>query len=159
MKEIKVKNHKIEIYDDIKEMPAYRYNMYQKAMVFTSGIGNTLGDIVSKINNIRAMVGNKKCERQMNSELLALMQTFHFIDGGIDPRGLAFAAVVSRIDGEEVSIVTNDDLQALSERLTRMMTRGELENALDGIKKKLRMTWRRIFRRSTATGEATRVRR
>ena len=150
MKVLEIKGHKIELYDGIEEMPVVRYNKYTKYCVLSTGVGNTVDDIVSRIAAIRKMIGKENVEKQMDSELLTLAQTFHFCTNCVDPSTLAFASLVKSVDGEECNDVTDEGIEKVKDRLSEFVTRKDVTLALSGVKKKSMGSWGFTFRNRMA---------
>lgn len=133
---IEAKGHKIELFDGIEKMPVVRYNKYTKYRVLSSGVGNTIGDIIAKLSSLQSMIGKEGCEKKMNSEILALKQTFHFCTANVDPATLAFSCLVASVDGEECTDMTDEGFEAVRKRISQWLTREDVTIALSGIKKK-----------------------
>lgn len=145
MRTINIKNHKLNIYDDIMEMPVVRYNKYQKYMVLAAGVGNDIPAVLQKISSMQQMVGNEKQVKKLNAEFVALKNALSFIDGGIDPSSLAFACLVHDIDGRECDVISEDSIESTSNEIAAITTKSELMMAISGIKKKSMRHSKRIF--------------
>ena len=139
MRTVKLLNHKIEIYDSIDEMPITRYHKFTQLMVLSSGVGNDLAAIKSKILGIKQMLDDKQPEKA-KVELLNLYHVFFFIDTVTDPRSLAFASIVKSIDGDPMDAISDDELKKTSDQLNEWMTKEERDgkdNVVDSVKKKI----------------------
>ena len=142
MQKIKVKNHTLEVYDAIDEMPVVRYHKFTQLMVLAAGVGNDLDAVRTKIMGIRQMIEDGHVEKA-KVEVLNLYQTFAFIDKVVDPKSLAFACAVKSIDGKDVDCRSTAELQKVADKLNEWMTKqqrdgvGRHPGILGWIKKKL----------------------
>lgn len=136
MKEIKIKNHSILLYDALDEMPVVRYHKFTQLMVLAAGVGNDLNAIRTKLLSIRQMIEDNTPEKA-KVEILNLYQTFAFIDKVTDPRSLAMACAVHSIDGEEQTDTSGDGLQKVADRLNGWMSVKERDDATAAVKKKM----------------------
>lgn len=135
------KGNTIELYDGIDEMTIERYHKFNQMIVLSSGIGGDTESIMQKVNLIRKHIADNQ-PKKADVELLNLNQSLYFAVNSIDPKSVAFACLVHSIDGEEQTLLTEDAIHKLSQRLNAILLKSEMDNALERIKKKLKAIWR-----------------
>jgi len=135
---ITFKKRKTEVifYDSIEEMPHRRYMKFNKEMMRSNEVGNTMADVIKRINRAMGFIGANEGDKAMK-ELSNARMAFNYSQAELEPKGLALAAMVKSINGVEVEDITTSGLQNTLEVLQRIgITKKELENTADGIKKK-----------------------
>ena len=147
MKELKVNRHKVQMYDSIDEMPICRYHMFTQLMVLYSGLGSTMGDIENKLRELMKYIQTDKAKAQ--KELENLYQCITIINRGVNLPSQAMASLVYSIDGERCDDLTSEGLARTAKKLEQMK-QGDLRDILQGVKKKLMKSCKRIFRIRTA---------
>jgi hypothetical protein len=135
MKETRLGRHKVEVYDNIEEMPMRRFHAFNKFMLIDSGIGSTLQDFDTHLAKARAYVATKKNEQAM-TELDNLRQNYFFIMEGISPKYMAFATLVARIDGKECNDLSEDGIRKVLETIADAPI-STLNETFEGVKKKI----------------------
>lgn len=134
MKTLKIGRHKVEVYNSIDEMPVSRYHLLSKLLLVDSGVGATVGDVdahlAKAIEYLKAGVTSSAVQ-----ELENLRQSVYMIEKGVDPKSKAFAALVARIDGEDVGDLSDEGLDETVSKLDGL-TYGELLRTVEGAKKK-----------------------
>lgn len=147
MKELKVNRHKVQMYDSIDEMPICRYHKFTQLMVLNSGLGSTMGDIENKLRELMKYIQTDKAKAQ--KELENLYQCITIINRGVNLPSQAMASLVYSIDGERCDDLTSEGLARTAKKLEQMK-QGDLIDILQGVKKKLMKSCKRIFRIRTA---------
>ena len=135
---ITFKKRKTEVifYDSIEEMPHRRYMKFNKEMMRSNEVGNTMADVIKRINRAMGFIGANEGDKAMK-ELSNARMAFNYSQAELEPKGLALAAMVKSINGVEVEDITTSGLQNTLEVLQRIgITKKELEHTADGIKKK-----------------------
>ena len=132
----KKRNTEVIFYDSIEEMPHRRYMKFNKEMMRSNEVGNTMADIIKRINRAMGFIGANEAEKAMK-ELSNARMAFSYSQAELEPKGLALAAMVKSINGVEVEDITTSGLQNTLEVLQRIgITKKDVENTADGIKKK-----------------------
>lgn len=127
--------HLIELYDSIEELPIKRFYLYNKYLLLDSGIGSDLRDVTSHVEKaIRYINGDDKVNAII--ELNNLYQNMHMINETINPKHMAFAALVYKIDGKEVTDLTDDGMKKVMETLQKAR-KTFIDCMLDAVKKKM----------------------
>ncbi len=135
---ITFKKRKTEVifYDSIEEMPHRRYMKFNKEMMRSNEVGNTMADVIKRINRAMGFIGANEGDKAMK-ELSNARMAFNYSQAELEPKGLALAAMVKSINGVEVEDITTSGLQNTLEVLQRIgITKKEVEDTADGIKKK-----------------------
>lgn len=135
MKTINIGKHNVEIYDAIEELPMLRFHKYNKMLLIDAGIGSDLADFDRHIE--KAMIYARSKTPELTAvELDNLRQNVYFIQNNLSPRHLAFAVLVTKIDGEEITDISDDALQKTIERLNDVSVR-EITTSAEEAKKKI----------------------
>ena len=116
MRDIKIGNKKIKIYDSIEELPMKRFHKYNKMLLVDSGLGSDLSDFDRHISRVAAFLKEGKTELAI-TEIENMRQNIYNIQAGIDPKMFAFACLVAEINGEGITDISDDALRALAEEL------------------------------------------
>ena len=135
MKTVNIGKHVVELYDSIEELPVIRYHKYQKYLLVDSGIGATIEDFDKHIEKVRryCMIGDTS---NAQKELENMRQNVYMIQAGLSPQHLAFACMITKLDGRECTDITDDGLNAIVQELSDAPT-GEMTDHLDSVKKKI----------------------
>jgi hypothetical protein len=147
MKELKINRCKVQMYDSIDEMPIWRHHKFTQLMVLNSGIGSTMADIENKLRDILKYIQSDKAKAQ--KEVENLYQCFTMLNKGVNLPAQAMACLIYSIDGERCEDLTAEGLERTSKKLEQMK-QGDLIDILQGVKKKLMKSCKRIFQTQTA---------
>lgn len=112
MKKILLNNRVIEVYDSIEELPIVNFQKYNKYLLIDSGVGSDIDSIDEHIVKIAKFIKKEDSQKAMQ-ELLNMRQNLYMINSEISPRYLAFAALIHKVDGEEVKDLSDDNLKEL----------------------------------------------
>ena len=135
MRKVKLKCGEIEVYDSIEELPIKRFHKYNKMLLIDSGIGSDLTAFDKHISRI--LVYLKKGQNDLISqELTNLRQGIYFIQSEINPRLLAFSALVASIDGKPCDDISDDGLKRTASILSDATVK-EVADTMDEAKKKI----------------------
>lgn len=131
----KIGRHDVELYDAIDELPIVRFHKYQKLLLVDAGVGADIAAFDQRIEKTRRFLMAGKAE-QAHQELENLRQCVFMIQAEINPRNMAFAALVKSVDG-----VSRDDIsdEALRETLN-MISDSPLKDIaarMEAVKKKI----------------------
>lgn len=134
MKTGKVNKHTVEIYDSIDELPIQRFQKYNKYMLIDSGVGSDLQDVLNHID--RAKIYIKSNPAMAATELDNMRQSIYLLVDELSPKHMAFAALVHKIDGEEMNDISDAGLKRVLEILSEAK-KGWLDGVLNSVKKKI----------------------
>lgn len=136
-----INGHKVELYAGIDELPFARYQEYTRGLLIDAGIGSDLEAFARHVASIRRY--NQDGEKEaVDNAAMNLLQSVHFAMERTNPRMIAFAALVARIDGHERDDISETGLTATAQELARMGgTVGRMREIFDGVKKKLTAKW------------------
>lgn len=135
MVKMKIGRHDAEVYDAIDELPVVRFHRYQKFLMIDAGIGAEIADFDRRIEKARRYMLSGKGDMAAK-ELENLRQCVHFIQTGINPKHLAFAALVKSIDGRPCDDMSDDGLAEVTRMLSDVPV-GEIAGRLGSVKKKI----------------------
>ena len=131
----KIGKHTVEFYDTIEELPIVRFHKYQKLLLVDAGIGSDIAAFDQRIEKTRRFLNAGKPE-QAQQELENMRQCVFLIQSGVNPKHRAFAALVTKIDGQDCTDIGDDALAAITEKLNDV-PESELTAQLEAVKKKI----------------------
>lgn len=131
----KIGKHNVEFYDTIEELPIVRFHKYQKLLLVDAGIGSDITAFDQRIEKTRRFLMSGKPE-QAQQELENMRQCVFLIQSGVNPKHRAFAALVTKIDGQDCTDIGDDALAAITEKLNDV-PESELTSQLEAVKKKI----------------------
>jgi len=135
MKTERVNGHTITYYDgDVTELPAKRFQKFNKFLLLDSGIGSDIQDIDNHIERLRVYVQKDTDKAVM--ELENLRQNMYLVMKGITPKHLAFCTLIYKFDGEACEDMSDEGIKDLHERLSSVSA-GWFERMFRAVKKKL----------------------
>lgn len=132
---VKIGKHTVEMYDTIEELPIVRFHKYQKMLLVDAGIGADIPAFDQRIERTRRFMAAGKVDKAQQ-ELENMRQCVYLIQNGINPRHRAFAALVTKIDGQECKDISDDALAAVTAKLNDV-PESELTAQFDAVKKKI----------------------
>ncbi len=132
---VKIGTHTVEIYDTIDELPIVRFHKYQKMLLIDAGIGSDIAGFDQRIEKVRRhlMAGEND---KASQELENLRQCVYLIQNGTSPKHRAFACLVSKIDGDECTDMSDDALSAVLEKLNDVPEK-DIAAQMEAAKKKI----------------------
>lgn len=135
MRQIKIKGHKIELYDAIDELPVKRFHKFNKYMLVDAGIGSDYNDVNSHILKINAYI-DKGDSKNAKQELENMRESLFMIIQEISPKHLSFVLLIRSIDGDLLTDVSDENIKRLFEYFNKEKT-SLIEILTSEIKKKL----------------------
>lgn len=132
---VKIGKHTVEMYDTIEELPIVRFHKYQKLLLVDAGIGSDIAAFDQRIEKTRRFLMAGKPE-QAQQELENMRQCVFLIQSGVNPKHRAFAALITKIDGQDCADIGDDALAAITEKLNDV-PESELTAQLEAVKKKI----------------------
>lgn len=134
MRTINIAGNKVEIYDNIEDLPITRFHKYNKMLLIDAGVGSDLTDIDRHIE--RAIRFSVKDPQKAATELHNLRLSIYFVQNEISPRNMAFAALVKSINKKEYNDLSDEGLRKIVEILSDA-TQKEITDHLGSVKKKI----------------------
>jgi len=137
---IKLSKKKVEVifFDSIEEMPHRRYMKFNKEMMRANEVGNTVADMMKRVDRAMSFIGAKENDKAMK-ELSNAKMSYSYAQNELAPKGLALAAMVKSVNGVEMNDITTSGLQSTLAFLQDVgITKKELDDTSGSIKKKLR---------------------
>ena len=152
MKEIRLGKHKLQVFDDIAELPIKRFHKYNKMLLIDAGVGSDIADFDAHIEKVVRFIqkGDKEAAGQ---ELMNMRHNLYAVQSELSPKYLAFACLVASVDGKECNDISDDALKALLDRIGDVSHK-ELTAQLDAVKKKIDEDLQVYFPRSFDNAEA-----
>lgn len=131
----RIGRHTVEFYGAVDELPIVRFHKYQKALLIDAGIGGDIAALDQRLEKTRRYLMAGKGE-DAQRELANLRQCVYLVQGEINPRHRAFAALVRKVDGEEFPEASDEAIERILALLADAPT-GELDGQLLAVKKKI----------------------
>ena len=85
MKTILHNNKKIEVYDDIEDMPIVNFQKYNKYLLIDSGVGSDVDDIDAHIVKVAKLIGVNDQKKALQ-ELQNMRQNMYMVNCEISPK-------------------------------------------------------------------------
>lgn len=140
----------LELYDSIKELPADRFQDYNRNVMLDAGIGGDLSAFEARLSTIdRILVKNPDGARK---ELENLRTAVRFIVEGTSPEMSAFVPLIRRIDGRILTSqdMTEEGVKRIVERLNqKRVPFWSIKNFLSLVKKKFALEFELVFPKMT----------
>lgn len=135
MKEIKIGKHKVEMHDDISQLPVKRYHVFNRMLLVDAGIGSDVSDFDRHIERVMAY-SRKEQRENLLAELKNLRQSVYFVLNGINPKLMSFACLVTKIDGSACDDLTDEGLRKVVAVLNDVPI-AEVTAQFEAVKKKI----------------------
>lgn len=127
---------KLELYNGIDELTTERYHKFNLYCLLSSGVGSDVESIkehMIKIYQVLQKKDFKRLQKMFENYYLSLS----YITEGLDLKTLAFTCLIHSINGDEISDLSDDNLERLSKRITKNIKRQAIFDLFKEIKKKL----------------------
>jgi len=102
----------LELFDSIDQLPFERFNAFNKYVMLDSELGATVQDFDKITVRIYEFL-NKEMYDDAKNELLNLRIVVNNILTGNSSKGLAFASLISKVNGKAMEDYSEDKLKAL----------------------------------------------
>lgn len=135
MKKVKLGKHDITLYNAIDELPMVRFHRYNKMLLLDAGLGSDLAAVDGHIERAVRFIKNDK-RTEAAGEMENLRQNIYFIQQGLSPKHLAFAVLVTEVDGQPCDDVSDEGLQRVVKMLEDVPVK-EVAQEMDATKKKI----------------------
>jgi hypothetical protein len=138
MKTIYTKNgkHKVVIYNSSHDLTPRRYQKYNKHVMVSAGVGESLEDY----NKRQAKAIGYVRSEDKKSALIELTNQQQCVFNALEeysPSNMAFAVMVHSIDGKVFEKYDENTLEEIIDKLEKIgLTKGALMEELRGVKKK-----------------------
>lgn len=110
MKQVKIGKHNVTLYNSIDELPITRFHRYNKMLLIDAGLGSDLNAVDAHIERAVRFINNDS-RKEAATEIENIRQTLFVIIQEMNPKHLAFACLVSEIDGEPCDDISDDGLR------------------------------------------------
>jgi len=130
-----IKNYRIELYENIYEMPIENFAQMEKNLIIESGVGSTITDFDTRLQTLAQFVSSGHTEKGMN-EINNLRNLFWNITQNITPGTDAYSCFVATINGKEVKC-TESGIKETSGLLKRIGYTKKMIDQKNSIKKKM----------------------
>lgn len=134
MKVGKVNKHTVEIYDSVDELPIKRFQKYNKYLLIDSGVGSDIQDVLHHIDLAKVYANSNPA--MAITELENMRQSIYLVVDELSPKYMAFATLVHKIDGEEMTDLSDAGLKRVLCILSEAK-KGWLDGVLSSVKKKI----------------------
>ena len=135
MKEVQIGKHKVEMHDDISQLPVKRYHVFNRMLLVDAGIGSDISDFDRHLERIMAYTRKEQRENLL-AEVKNLRQAVYFVLNGINPKLMAFACLVTKIDGSACDDLTDEGLRKVVAVLNDVPI-SEVTAQFEAVKKKI----------------------
>lgn len=136
----------VELYDSIRELPADRFQDYNRNVMLDAGIGSDLLAFEARLSTISRLADRDP--EGVKKEVDNLRATVRFIVEGTSPEMASFVPLIRKIDGRRL---TDDDMteegvkRTLDELARKKLPVGRIKAFLDLVKKKFAVEFELVF--------------
>lgn len=138
-----LKNHIIELYDSIDEMPIENFVQMEKNLIIEGGVGDNIGDFDNRLGLLNQFVSTGHKQKALN-EINNMRNLFYNITNEVRPGMEAYSCLVYKIDGKEMSC-TNSGVDKTTEILMKIGYTKKMIDHKDDIKKKMEVQLKNSF--------------
>lgn len=135
MRTATIGRHTVEFYDAIDELPVVRYHKFQKLLLIDAGVGADISAFDARTERARRFLATGQYD-EAAKEFDNLRQCVYLIQQEISPKHLAFAALVTKLDGRECTDLSDDALAGVANELKDAAII-EVDTAVEAVKKKI----------------------
>lgn len=127
----------VGLYDDIHELPEYKYSAFQIALVQDAGMGSSIEDIDIRLAKHDSFYSAGKIPEALRERQNMRLGLFFLLEG-ISTTAVCLAHLVGTVNGLPVADQTDEDILITSKIIVEGgITHGALEDLKETIKKKL----------------------
>lgn len=131
----KLGKHKIELYESIDDLPFCRFNAFNKYVMLDAELGSTISDFDQKTVKIHNFLSKEMIKESLD-ELYNIRNLVHNVLTENNLKGLAWASLIRRIDGELVTDYSPENLKDILSKLSKWgLTSGMVYEQSDEVKK------------------------
>lgn len=155
MKEIGLNGNYLKVHDSIDEIPIVKFQAYNRFLLIDAGIG---GDIESADQHYTRMIryAEKRDFDNLVKELTNYRQNLHYIIENTSPENMAFGALIHSVNGKEVGVLSDEEIQTLLKSLSRKgLTFGKVRGFMSYVKKKLTPSFQFSSRKKEAQSRSS----
>lgn len=147
MKRYKAKNNHLEFFIDMEaEATAERFNKWEINCLQDSGMGESLEDIIQSkgMTVIQSIDSGEK--ESANKSFMNLLYGLDCIYKGVSHKGSALACMCKSINDIETNDLSVDGLLETSKKICKMMSKKQLDDLFETVKKKYNFTSKSEFK-------------
>jgi len=135
---VKVGKYRVELWDDLSEMPATRMQEFNVAVLVDANVGGDLEAIDQHLQRLLKLVKLDDKEKLTN-EVMAMRQSMFFVIQKVSPRHKAFVSLIKSINGKPLDSLSEDTIKQVIEKLSdEGLTEGKIKQVVSEVKKKFR---------------------
>lgn len=132
-----INNIDIEFYNSIREIPEWKWQLFQSIVLQVDYIGSTLEDVSRHFQKFDAFLSKGKYD-ELLEERINLTFNFNAIINKISIKTKAMVCFIKSIGGVEPDLSNEDGLEeAYQKMLATNISTGQIDDLLGQIKKKL----------------------
>ena len=137
---MKLGEHSVVMFDSIEELPIVRFQKYNKMLMLDAGLGSDLTALDAHLARVGEFI---KANDLANAyaEIDNLRQTLYNVQNGLTPHFMSLIPLMSEVDGEPLTDLSDENIQAVYDRL-KDVTMKAYEGAASEVKKKSKKSLR-----------------
>ena len=129
-----LKVHRIELYDNIDEIPIINFSQLEKNLIIESGVGASIQDFDQRLNHLTQFISTNHKDKALN-EINNMRNLFWNVTNEIRPDMDAFSCLVESIDGEVVN-TSDSGIERTTKKLKEIGFTKKMIDQRNEIKKK-----------------------
>ena len=144
--------HKVVMYDSIEELPIVRFQKYNKMLMLDAGLGS---DVTALDGHLARVSEYIKAGDLTNAagEIDNLRQSLFNVQNGLTPRFMSLIPLMAEVDGEPLTDLSDENIQAVYDRL-KDVTMKAYEGAASEVKKKIEEEIEKYFHQGGPSSES-----
>ena len=127
--------HKVTMYESIEELPIERFQKYNKMLMLDAGLGSDLTALDAHLAKVSEFIKAGELNNAA-TEMDNLRQTLFNVQNGLTPHFISLIPLMAEVDGEPLTDLSDENIQAVYDRL-KDVTMKAYEGAASGGKKKI----------------------
>lgn len=137
MRTLEVNKNTIEVFDDIEQLTAERFSKFNKFMMLSDSLGNSFTDIDKVHLSKMYLVVNDPAK--IRDEINNMRLLIYNILNEINPRSMAFACLVSSINGKDRTDISDAGIEQTRKEIEKTgITVSDLKKKLQELRDKIR---------------------
>lgn len=135
---LKAGKYRVELWDDLSEMPATRMQEFNVAVLVDANVGADLEAIDLHLQRMLKLIKLEDKEKLTN-EVMAMRQSMFFVIQKVSPRHKAFVALIKTINGKPLDTLSEEKVKEVIAKLSdEGLTESKIREVVATVKKKCR---------------------
>ena len=145
---VKAGKYRVELWDDLNEIPANRLQEFNVAVLVDAEIGGDLSAVDGHIEKMLKLIKTGDSEKLTN-QLMGMRQSIYFVVQKVSPRHKAFVSLIKTINGKPIDSLNEEKVKDVIDKLSgEGLTETRIKQIVEEVKKKFRRVLSYFSRKS-----------